>query len=59
MSYTLILKKFLYFPKRKLFLNFRKKIPYVSERGTFLYFRRNFQSPKIQHLLYFSKKSYE
>ena len=39
---ALILRNFLYFLKRKLFLYFRKrkprKIPYISGNGTFLYF---------------------
>ena len=36
-----------------------KKILYISGNGTFLYFKRNFQSPKNNFFLYFSKKSYE
>ena len=61
---TLILKKFLYFFKRKLFLYFRnrnffifrkmetsKKILYISGNGTFLYFLKKFFS-------YVSRKVY-
>ena len=50
---------FLYSRKRK-----PQKKSYISESNfpsskSVLYFRRNFQSPKSQNLLYFSQKSYE
>ena len=48
-------KILLYFLKRKLFLHFRKQKPKKNS----LYFRRNFQSPKNQNFLYFSKRGYE
>ena len=48
-------KNFLYSFKRKVFLYFRKWKP----RKSSLYFRENFQSPKYQNLLFFSKKCYE
>ena len=53
-------KNFLYLRKRKLFYisgnGNPEKISYISGNGTFLYFRRNLQSPKNHNFLYFSKK---
>ena len=42
----------------KMLLIFSQKKAVLIFRET-LYFRRNFQSPKNQNLLYFYKKSYE
>ena len=39
--------------------NHPEKTLYISRNGTFLCFRRNFQSPQNQNLLYFFKKNYK
>ena len=48
-------KKLLIFWETKLFLYFGKWKP----RKSSLYFRRNFQGPKNQNFIYFSKKRFE
>ena len=55
-------KNFLHFIKRKLFLYFRKrkprkKIPYISGNGTFLYFRNKLARSENKKFLIFSNIS--
>ena len=53
-------KTFLIFQEMELFYilgnEYPEKLPYISGNRTSLYFRRNFQSPKSQNFLDFSKK---
>ena len=52
------LPKITYIPGNRTFSYYGnpEKFPYISGNRTFLYFRRKFQSPENQTLLYFSKK---